>query len=37
LHNLRRLRELAAGGEAQILSAHDPVELHRALTPGSTC
>jgi glyoxylase-like metal-dependent hydrolase (beta-lactamase superfamily II) len=31
LHNLGRLRELAATGEAEIISAHDPVDLERAL------
>jgi glyoxylase-like metal-dependent hydrolase (beta-lactamase superfamily II) len=31
LHNVRRLRSLAASGEVEIISAHDPVELERAL------
>jgi glyoxylase-like metal-dependent hydrolase (beta-lactamase superfamily II) len=36
LHNLRRLRELAANGEAEIFSAHDPVELDRSVTGTGT-
>lgn len=34
LHNVRRLRELAATGEVEIVSAHDPLELERALGSG---
>ncbi|GAA2120379.1 hypothetical protein [Actinomadura napierensis] len=30
LHNLHRLNELAATGEVDIFSAHDPDELDRA-------
>lgn len=32
LHNVQRLRELALTGEVQVISAHDPVELERAIS-----